>query len=104
MSRQWRVGRRSLRDKPQPRWAWGVLALLVLGGLGWLYGGRLWHLTRLSAEAEALHREETDLLRTRAELRDRLEVAEDPEVVERSARRVLGWGYEDEELVILLED
>ncbi len=104
MNRRWHVGRRSFGDKPHTRWAWAVLVLLVLGGLGWLYGGRLWLLTHLSAEAEALHKEETDLLRTRAELRDRLDVASDPEVVETTARRVLGWGYEDEELVILLEE
>jgi len=81
-----------------------VLALvaLVIGGLGWLYGSRLVAMGRLSAEVRDLRQSEENLLREIAALRERLDEADDPAVVEEEARRVLGWGYPDEERLVLI--
>jgi cell division protein FtsB len=81
-----------------------VLALvaLVIGGLGWLYGSRLVAMGRLSAEVRYLKQSEENLLREIAALRERLDEADDPAVVEEEARRVLGWGYPDEERLVLI--
>ncbi|MFO8034294.1 MAG: septum formation initiator family protein [Candidatus Bipolaricaulota bacterium] len=104
MNRLWRGGRRPDRRNPSVRITAVVLGVLVVGALGWLYGSKLAELISVSAEVAALQEKEAELLRQRAALRDRLESADDPAVVEAEARRRLGWGYEDEELVILLED
>jgi len=35
-------------------------------------------------------------------LKQRLAVADDPEVVEQEARSILGWGYPDEQRLIVI--
>ncbi len=105
MNLRWRGGRR--RDQRSPNVRTGAIVavvVLVVGGLGWLYGSKLAQLVSVSADVRDLHKQEASLLRQRSELRDRLDEADEPEVVEAEARRVLGWGYEDEEKLILLED
>jgi len=99
MNRPWQAGLRA-RDGSLRYRRLGVLGLvLVLGGLGWLFGGRLVHLARLSRQASALQSAEIELVRARGEHRETLARAEDPEFIERRARE-LDWGYPEENLVI----
>lgn len=72
------------------------LALLVLAGLGWLYGGRLVSLSRLAREVAELQAQERQLLTEIDALEGQLATASDPAVVEAWARNLLGWGYPDE--------
>lgn len=104
MNPQWRRGLREKRRSQDMRRPAVILGILVLGGLGWLYGSKLAELSGVTAEVRALQDEERALLRERAELRERLEEADDPGIVEAEARRVLGWGYEGEEKLILPEE
>lgn len=76
--------------------------MLILGGLGWLFGSRLLTLGRLSAEVEALRAQEEAALRQIAQLEERLAEADDPEVIEQEARSTLGWGYPEEKRLILI--
>jgi len=104
MNPLWRGGQRTERSNPPARKVAVVAGVLIVGGLGWLYGSTLAELLSLRVEVAALHKRESELAHTRDHLQDKLESAEEPEVVEEMARQVLGWGYEDEELVILVED
>lgn len=102
MSRPWRPGRMAGRPSLRPRFLVIGLAVLVLGTLGWLFGSRLVTWGRLSAEVNALRAQEEAMLQEIAELRERLAVADNPEVVEREARSTLGWGYPDEQRLIVI--
>ena len=96
-SRHWRAGRLA------SRWRRAVLiaaGLLVVAGLGWLYGSRFLAMHRLAAEVAVLKGEVAELARGNQELQEELAHADDPAVVERKAREELGWGYPDEVLVI----
>ncbi len=104
MNHQWRGGRRAERSRPAVRKWMALAGVLVVGGLGWLYGSKIAELISVTAHVQSLQQEETALLRQRAQLRESLEVVDEPEVVEAEARRVLRWGYENEELLILVED
>ncbi len=104
MNPLWRDGRRTKGANPPARKIAVMAGVLVVGGLGWLYGSTLTELLSLRGDVAKLRERESTLMDERAELRDKLESADEPEVVEEMARRILGWGYEDEELVIILED
>ncbi len=102
MSRPWRPGRAAGGRSPLRRFFVLALVALVIGGLGWLYGSRLVAMGRLSAEVRCLKQREENLLREIAALRERLDEADDPEVVEKEARAILGWGYPDERRLIVI--
>lgn len=98
MNRPWRAGPRGRERSTRLRGAGLILAVLMLGGLGWLFGGRLVHLAHLSRQASALQSEEIGLVRTRTQHRQTLERLDDPDFIEQLAREQ-GWGYPDEILV-----
>ncbi|MGC9529132.1 MAG: hypothetical protein ACP5G2_00725 [Candidatus Bipolaricaulaceae bacterium] len=75
--------------------------LVVLGGLGWLYGARFVAMHRLGDQAHALQVREELLRQAIADLQGRLAAADHPAVVEEEARRILGWGFPDEERLLL---
>ncbi len=76
---------------------------LVLGGLGWLYGGRFLAIHHLSSEVGGLKAEHQALLHEIQSLKDQLTELDDPALVEARAREELGWGYPDEFLVLIEE-
>jgi len=102
MSRPWRPGRAAGGPSLGPRLLVIGMAVLVLGTLGWLFGSRLVTWGRLSVEVDALRAQEEAMLREISELKQRLAVADDPEVVEQEARSILGWGYPDEQRLIVI--
>jgi len=102
MNRPWRPGRAAQGPSLGPRLLAIGMAVLVLGALGWLFGSRLVTWGRLSVEVDALRAQEEAMLREISELKERLAVAGDPEVVEQEARSLLGWGYPDEERLIVI--
>lgn len=102
MSRPWRPGRAAHRPSLGPRLLVIGMAVLVLGALGWLFGSRLVTWGRLSVEVDALRSQEEAMLREISELKERLAMADAPEVIEREARSVLGWGYPDEERLLVI--
>ena len=101
MNRRWRPGRAAPRGERGRRLLiLGVVALLV-GGLGWLYGGRFVTMHRLSHEVAALEAQHQALLREIQSLKDQLARADDPAAVEARAREELCWGYPDELLLVI---
>ena len=101
MSRRWRPGRADPGASLGRRLlALGVVVLL-LGGLGWLYGGRFWAMHQLAGEVAGLEAQHQALLREIRSLQGELARVDDPAVVEARAREELGWGYPDEVLVLI---
>jgi len=102
MNRPWRAGPRGRERSTRFRRAGLIMTVLLLGGLGWLFGGHLVQLAQLSRQASALQSEETGLVRARTQHRQTLERLDDPDFIEELAREQ-GWGYPDETLVIVEE-
>ncbi|MCR4392108.1 MAG: septum formation initiator family protein [Candidatus Acetothermia bacterium] len=76
--------------------------LLLIGGLGWLFGSRWVAIERTAAELQALRTDVERLSQQIARLQQELAVATRPEVVEREARKQLQWGFPNEERVVVL--
>ncbi len=98
MHRPWRLGPRA---GPRERAAFLGVALVLLG-LGWVFGSRLYAIVRTEKELERLALQQAREQERIAELRQRLAEADRPEVIEREARLKLHWGYPDEERIILI--
>ncbi len=96
MSRPWRAG-------PPVRLGVALfLCVVLLGGVGALFGLRARAIARTAREIQALREEQNRLWAHIEELRAELARAADREVVEQKAREILRWAYPDEELVLLI--
>ena len=98
MSRQWRLG----PSDAKPAWLRLAIALVILAGLGWLYGSRFWTMARFYSEVGVYDEQAESLRQEIAQLEQKLAQADDPNVVEAEARRLLRLGFPTEELVILI--
>jgi cell division protein FtsB len=76
--------------------------LALLGWLGWLYGSRFLAIARLEAEVVYLRAEETAKLEEIGKLEEALARTDDPQMVEKWARRLLHFGFPGEERVIII--
>ncbi|MBC7093266.1 septum formation initiator family protein [Candidatus Bipolaricaulota bacterium] len=98
MNRRWRLGRGTRRNWLLP----AVGALVLIGGLGWVFGSRWVAIQRTGGELQALRADVERLSQQIARLQQELAVATRPEVVEREAREQLQWGFPNEERVVVL--
>lgn len=96
MSRPWRNGR------PASFWVGLALLLLILFGVGTVFGLRARAIALTAREVESLRKEQAKVWAEIEKLRLELAQAATPKVVEQKAREILRWVYPDEELVILI--
>ncbi|MGB9757003.1 MAG: FtsB family cell division protein [Candidatus Bipolaricaulaceae bacterium] len=96
MSRPWRNG------QPAKFWARLALTILVLAGIGAIFGLRIRAIAVTSNEVRALREKQSALWVEIEKLNAELKKADDPKVVEEKAREILRWAYPDEDLVILI--
>ncbi len=94
MSRPWRAGQGAKLGL--------AVALVVVLGLGALFGLRLYAIQKAQERVWTLREKQASLQAEILELQQAVKDAEKPETVERLAREVLRWGYPEEELVILI--
>lgn len=95
MPRQWRRG---LDRRYLPL----GLAVVIVLGLGWVFGTRVYAIRQAEAELRAFRAQEAALHAEIAVLRRKLAEASLPQVVEREARQKLRWGFPDEERIIIV--
>ena len=82
-------------------WCFAVLA--IVGLLASLFLGRFFEMRRLQGELSVLLQQERGALAAQEELRERLALKDDPEMIEQKARELLGLVKPDEEKVIFVE-
>lgn len=96
MNRRWRNGQSA------KFWTWLALGLLILAGIGALFGLRLRAIAIAAGEVQSLREKQNQLWRDIGELQASIRQATDPKVIEEKAREILRFAYPDEELVILI--
>ncbi len=101
-----RASRYSARER-HPRKAhlrmWLFAVVAVVGLLASLFLGRFFEMRRLQDELSVLVQQEREALAAQEQLRVRLALKDDPEMIEQKARELLGLVQPDEEKVIFVE-